>query len=212
MRSLPAALTNILEATEATDLVVLVYIDASTPLRYALWHSDVTFGGSTYTATNGAVSEFRHGVDGERPNFQLTLQNVTTAGGTDHYWSTYLQSTDLNGTEVRVYVTSPTALASDSTAYMAEQRWYISGWSLDHEWVRFRVAAPFDALELECPRQPLVSDRCAWTFKESPCTCEDDDFDTCPKTLEACMRRHPAGAPLPFGPSFPLTLKNGGAR
>ena len=128
MRSLPSALTDILAADEATDLVCLVSIHADKVIRRAFWNTDITFGGQTYTADNGGFSELRFGVDGERPGFELSLQNVADADDAAAPWATYLQSNEINGLEVRLYFTSPTALASDSTAYVPEQRWYVSGW------------------------------------------------------------------------------------
>ena len=204
-------MTTALAQGEIADLVPLLSFEAATPIRRAAWSRDVTFGGNVYTADNFAFSELRQGIEGERPRVELSIQNVAdVATGAAQPWTTYLGGTDLNGTEVVLRLVVLSVSASDATAVIAEERWYVSGWTWDRETARFGLGSPHDALALETPTKPLGSRTCGWNYQQGPCLSQATAAE-CPKLLVDCGVRFETDAKLPFGPSFPF-LTSGARR
>lgn len=208
MRSLPSAFVTELERTSAdgpAKLVTLVEIRTATPIRRALWSTDVTWSGDTYYADTGAHSEVTEDTEGSRGGMTLSFQNVRNPE-TDAVrpWSTLIgtDGTDLNGYEVRIRKVA-TATIADTDAQVPYLRWYVSGGTVDRQWARIKLSSPHDAFAFAAPGPSLVSRSCRWNFKQGPCS-SADGRDSCGKTMQECLARFPEGGPLAFGPSFPF--------
>lgn len=206
MRSPSSSFVTALAGTALTDLAVLVTIHADTPIRRTRWATNLTFDSNTYYADGLEFGEIRQGIEGERPRVELSIQNVvhpTTAAARP--WSTYVQSNQLNGLKVTITLVM-VSLIADTDAKIEETNWYISGWTLDRQWIRFGLGSPHDALAFEVPRVPLGGQTCWWTYKRGPCN-STSSKKACDKTLASCAARFPAGNKLPFGPSYPLLTR-----
>lgn len=184
----------------------LLEIHADTVLYRARWASDITFDSNTYTADKFDFGEFRQSADLDTPSLDLRIQNIRhPSTDAELPWSSYLQTTDLNGVEVRVRIVN-LALLADSTAQVAEVAWYISGWRLNRREVTFQLTSPHNSNVYQFPGPPLGSDRCWWQalglYKLHPCN-SVSALKTCPGTIAACADRFPEVA-LRFGPSYPF--------
>ena len=207
MRSLPAALVTALGLPDNENFAALLEIHADTVLYRARWATDLTFDGNTYTSDRFDFGEFRQSADLDVPSLDLTIQNIRhPSTDAELPWSSYLQSTDLNGIEVRVRIVN-TALLADSTAQVAEISWYISGWRLNRNVVTFQLTSPHNANVHRFPGPPLGSDRCWWQalglYKLHPCNSVSTLAD-CGGTVADCKARFP-GVPIRFGPSYPFS-------
>lgn len=181
----------------------LVEICTTTPIRRAFTlGSDVSYGGYTWTADNGAHGEIRHTTEGERPVLELSIQNVRDSSGNAVPWSTYLASSSLARVEVKFYTVDSTFGLLDS-----QTNWFVAGWSLDGQYMRLRLGGPTDALAFEVPNFPLSDKTCGWArlglYRRHPCNSESTKT-TCGGTVVECMERFPSGQPIRFGPSFPF--------
>jgi hypothetical protein len=211
LRSVSAAFQSLLEAEQATDLVTLVSIATTTPIRRALNWSTVTWQTNTYYADVGAFGTVRNSLEATRPRFELSLQNVVDAedGTTALPWSQYLDGS-LRGKEVTLSLVA-TSLLADSEAVIQESRWYVSGLTVDRQWIRMGLGSPHDALAFAVPRIPVGGKTCWWAYQKGPCTNREaqNGHATCGHTWNDCVKRTPVGKPAPFGPSYPFMSKQG---
>ncbi len=215
MRSL-GALQAHLASTGLADVTVLADIlipgapqyRSKRPTSDEGW--DGTYAGNAYTHDWFVFSELEQGVEGQRPSFTFTIQNVVDANGQQLPWSNELNATgtELNGVEVVLRLVKLSLLvAGDETSVLEEARWYINGGSLEGTVLKARCAPPADALSWETLVFSIASDTCGWNYKQGPCRSQSELPD-CPKTLAACIARYPNGSALDFGPGFPLFQKN----
>ena len=197
MRALSAGLVTELSKSIVSALIPLVEICAPSPIYHALHGANVSFGGHVYVATMGAFSEITEDTEGNRTGAALQLQNVDS-GGVALPWSSYLQSVDLNGVQVKLHVYS-----SPADDAITIRRWYVSGWSIDREFVRIRLGSPHDALAFEVPTKPIIAPTCSWRYQGQACA-STSALKTCDKGIEDCRKRFADGATLTIGPSWPF--------
>lgn len=214
MRSVSSAYRTELQQTAGTALISLVDIEASTAILRCNWSASVSYGGQTYVPDALAYGPIRQDLEGNRPRYELSLQNVRdVVTDAERPWSTYLASNDLNGTEVITRVVHKDHL-DDSDAVLLEQRWYISGWTFDRTFVRFGLGSPHDALAHETPRMAIGGVTCWWRYGEGPCTNSEkvNGYKDCPYTVDGCLARTPKGSALPIGPSYVFMSKQSRGR
>lgn len=167
----------------------------------------VVFEGNQYLLADFDFSEIRHSTGSERIRGELSIGNLgdPATGGDAGYWQAFAaRPRELNGTRVNRYVL-PAGYDEDDIP--REERWFVSGYTIDAKRIRFGLGSPFDALMLETPGVPLCSHRCLWAslglYKRHPCN-SVSTLPDCDGSLASCQKRFPAGAVLRFGPSFPL--------
>lgn len=161
--------------------------------RYAFAPVDVSFGGSTYTATSGAVSDAEESADGSAPQFRIVLQNVDGVIGA--LVDGLLTGADARGKRVTVRTVEESQIA-DSSAVITDT-YLISDYRLTREAVILSVGSPMAAAVL-VPHRILGSTRCPWVYKGPECGSQSTE-KTCGKTLSDCRARFPADAFLRFG-------------
>lgn len=167
----------------------------------------VTYGGASYTLDDFEFSEIRHIVGSERVRLELSFQNQEDPlTGLKKPWTTFVGTRDLNGATVNLRIVEESLIA-DPASEIPELRWTVSGYGIRGGRLRLGLGSPFDALMLETPGVPLASRTCLWAmlglYKRHPCN-SASSLATCDGSLGECGKRFPAGAVLPFGPSFPL--------
>lgn len=194
MRS-PAAAMQTALAGDGVRLIFLIEIVLSQgTYRYAISPVDITFSGSTYSATAGFWSEREQPSDGAVPQFRLTLQNIDGVLGSllDGLVAT---GADARGRRITIRTIEEGTIA-DSTAVIA-RTFLISDCRLDRERVVLTIGAPA-YLMTQVPERTIGSVRCPWVYKGSECGSVSTE-KSCGKTLEDCKARFPAGAALRFG-------------
>ena len=194
MRS-PAAAMQTALAGDGVRLIFLIEIVLSQgTYRYAIAATDITFGGSTYTATAGFWSEVEESADIAAPRFRLTLQNLDGVLGA---LLDGLMATGADGRGRRLTVkTIEEGTIADSTAVLSDT-FLISDYRLDRERVVLTLGTAGYLMAL-VPNRTIGSVRCPWVYKGAECGSVSTE-KTCAKTLEDCKARFPAGAALRFG-------------
>jgi phage-related protein len=152
--------------------LLLVEVDSTTTLYYAIYPHDVTFASQTYTAFNATVEAVSETAQGKLDTLRVHVANVTRV------ISAYVESNNMLGKNVTVRVVHADHLSSSSDkvdfkyrvnrVYVTDQ---VATFELGHE----------DLMRHQLPRQRYLRGRCRFVYGDAHCTYPDDEFSACTK-------------------------------
>lgn len=192
-RDLPTGMDTALAASTLRLIPLVEMVLSQGTYRYALAATDVTFGGSTYTATAGAFSELAETTDRGAPTFRLVLQNADGVLGTlvDGLGS----GADARGKRITIR-TIEEGQVGDATAVVSDT-FLVSDCRCTRETVSFSLGSPM-AVTVEAPYRTLGSPRCPWVYKSLECGSVSTEAK-CGKAIADCKARFSADEALRFG-------------
>lgn len=210
MRNLSAPVVALLALTDQSRLRVAIEVLTDTPIRVVASETSMTLNGATYTPDGIGISRLVQDLRRPRQAFVLSIQNVADTAGAAVPWSSFVQTNELNGSEVKIRVWAIATSADPFVELFNETRWFVSGWGITGTALEMRCGPPQDAYAIKVPIDSIIEQTCNRDYGTGFCTNheEDNGFATCPgHTSDECFARTPAGGVMPFGPGLPFISK-----
>ena len=173
--------------------LVTITLATGDVLRRALWPRSIVWGGNTYKADKGGWGPFGESVEPVRQGMELQLQNLVDAedDAGPRPWSVLhrsLRASGLSLNRARVDLDGVFLVGLVPTVGSVPQHgWYVDGYSIQGEWVRFRLGGLHDGMELDTLVHPLAGERCVFAFRSPECAAPGSG-GTCDFSFAACRK------------------------
>lgn len=160
------SLTGDVTTTIATDCqpIILLEFQLSSTVRYALFETDITYDGNTYTGIGGKLGDITESSDLTINSVKIRLKNISQT------FSAYVFS--LNPTEFRGKTMIVTRIFAehidDNTDYETLWEGICTGWQLDGRDFLIDIKHWIYSLNDEAPRRNC-NPMCQWEFGGSRC-------------------------------------------
>ena len=181
MKSLPANLIlekNKLATTSAWLLLVEITLPSATVIRLARNNENVTFQSNTYTAFPFDIDSTKSSGQGEIPQVQLRVSNVT------RLLQAYVEQYNGGvGFTVKITVVN-SALLAENYAEL-QMTFDVLACQSDSQWITFTLGAP-NPLRRRYPLYRAIANHCNWTYKGRECNYTGARA-TCKRTLADCQ-------------------------
>lgn len=176
-------------AADAMAPILLVELQSSTVVRYALYPTDVVFNSNTYSATDGDLGAIQENSDGKAPTTTVTLQNL------DRVMRAWLDAADQRGIDVVLTVVFADNL-DDADAALS-WTYELDSYNYGNEAVELALV-PSTMLDGQpIPRRKAQGWYCPWSYKGTECAYLGT-LKTCQFTYADC-KAHFAPDPRRFG-------------
>lgn len=153
------AAVNTEVAKETLCPIFLVTVSASTTYRYAFFEVPVEYDGNTYTGIHGQVGDITEDTELAVEEIEIKFGNV------DRVFSAMLLAAnplELRGVEVSI-IRVFQGLLSDATAYEPIFDGIIWQWSMDEQYIKFKIKDWVITLQDDIPRR-RCNRQCPWQF------------------------------------------------